>query len=103
MMSSSTRADGAHDKGDPDHVVELLEHGHGVLPAVAEVAAHGVAQPSKEAQHNVLVQTILGIELRDPLFIGLCARCHGQLLCHVLHIGGRKTAQQRIDNKGDKE
>ena len=69
--------DGTHDKGDPDHVVELLEHGHGVLPAVAEVAAHGVAQPGKEAQHNVLVQTILGIELRDPLFIGLCARCHG--------------------------
>ena len=97
------QGDRTHDEGHPDDLVELLQHGHGVLPAVAEVAGDQVLQLDEEARNQVEIQAILCVQLGQPLLIGLRAGSLGQLLRHGLHVGGRQTAHQHIDDECDEK
>ena len=67
--------DRAHDEGHPNDLVELLEHGNRVLPAVSEVAGDKVLQLHEEAGDQVQIQTVLGVKLCQPLLVGLGAGC----------------------------
>ena len=55
--------DAAHHEGEPDAVVELFKHRHGVEPAVAEITADGGTEPGEITGNDALVHVVHGIEL----------------------------------------
>ena len=95
--------DAAHHEGEPDAVVELFKHRHGVEPAVAEITADGGTEPGKITGNDALIHVVHGIELRHPIVEALRARLHGLLARHILNEGSRQAAHQRIDNESHKE
>ena len=64
------KGDAAHDDRQADDLGEFLGGGHIPLPAVAEVADNGLAQPGEEAGDNVQVKAVGRIELGQPFLIG---------------------------------
>ena len=62
------------------------------LPAVAEVADNGFAQPGEEAGDDVQVKAVGSVELGKPFLIGLGAGGLSQLHCHCLCKGAGQAA-----------
>ena len=93
--------DAAHHEGEPDAVVELLKHRHGVEPAVAEITADGGTEPGKITGNDALIHVVHGIELRHPIVEALRARLHGLLARHILNEGSRQAAHQQKDDGCD--
>ena len=97
------KGDAAHDDRQADDLGKLLGGGHVPLPAVAEVADDGLAQPGEEAGDNVQVKAVGRIELGQPFLIGFGTGGLGQLHCHRLGKGAGQAADQRVDNEHDTE
>ena len=97
------KRDAAHDDRQADDLGEFLGGRHVPLPAVAEVADNGLAQPGEEAGDDVQVKAVGSVELGKPFLIGLGAGGLSQLHCHCLCKGAGQAADQRIDNEHDTE
>ena len=79
---------GAHHKGKPYRVVELVQNGNVPYPAIAEITACHISEPAEKADNGIGVHLVCCRQLLHPFLIRFAgAAHHGLLARHVLDVG----------------